>query len=157
MRWPVVLCTIGLTVVACSPPFPPVGITSTDGPPSVLWKFCDTDLGINSVVVSRVTDDEPEAWPQVWSAVRDSRATALAEVPIDDTVPGYTVETDEGWPLEPNATYAVTDAVDSRGGNALGVVLEFQLAELRSGKVVSPEKNGLDLKSWLGRGGPACQ
>ena len=151
------LCAIGLTVASCAPPFPPVGITSTDGLASVLWKFCDADLGMDSVVVSRVTVDEPEAWPQVWSARRDSRAPALAEIPIDDTVPGYTVDTDEGWPMDPDATYAVTDAVDSNGGNALAFVLEFRLADLEPGRVVSAETEALDLTSWLGRSGPACQ
>jgi hypothetical protein len=125
--------------------------------PSAIWKFCDADRGLGSIVVSQVTDDEPEAWPRVWSARLDARSTPRPEISLANQVDGYTVKTYEGWPLRPDITYAITRADDSEGFSVLGNVLEFQTSELNEEEVLDLQAGDDDLARWLGPDGPACQ
>jgi hypothetical protein len=75
--------------------------------------------------VSRVTVDEPETWPRVWSAGLDPGSAPLTQLPIADRVVGYTVETHDGWPLQPDVTYAVTEAADTEDFSAGGTSSSF--------------------------------
>jgi hypothetical protein len=150
------LFAVGLATAACTPPFPPEGVTLRKGVPAVVWKFCDPDRAVGGVVVSRVTEDEPETWPQVWSARLDPGSAPLTQIPIADRVVGYTVETHDGWPLQPDVTYAVTEVADTEDFNAGGCILEFHPSELSEGDVVSHEEGGQDLGTWLGPDGPDC-
>jgi hypothetical protein len=149
----------GLSLVAtgCIPPGPPTAVAVQDGLPSLLVKFCDAERGLGTVVVSRVTRDEPESWPVVWRARLTPGATPLAQLPIDSQVTGYTIKAGDDWPLKSDVEYAVTDSRDDQG-YSVGVILNFRISELsHSGRVVADEGDGETRATWLGAQGPACR
>jgi hypothetical protein len=145
-----------LVLTGCTDDFAPVAVAAIGGVPTVVWKFCDTDRGVGSVTVSRVTDAEPEQWPVVWRARLDAGATPLRRVPVATQVSGYTVLTQDAWPLRTDVTYAVTDATDVDRVNVLASSLEFRHSVLLSGEVVADPETDRDLDRWLGTDGPEC-
>jgi hypothetical protein len=145
-----------LATSGCAADFPPVAV-GWDAAPLVAWKLCDPDLGVADVTVARVTDSsDPSAWPVVWRAESTSDDTARSSIAVVAEVPGYTVSTGDAWPLQEDVRYAVTDAEDERGRNKLAVVLEFRVADLRTGAVVADPETEQDLATWLGSAGPDC-
>ena len=109
------------------------------------------------MTISRVSgSSDPGAWPVVWRARSDGDDTALGSLPVVDEIVGYTVTTDDGWPLREGVRYAVTDATDEDGYNQLAVVLEFVVADLREGAVEADPPTEQNFDTWLGPAGPEC-
>jgi len=139
---------LAVCLPACIAPGFPSAATIVDGAPVIVFKQCSRLAGITALFIRRgLYGDGP--MPTAWTARALPHSRLLFEIPISDSVPGYTVSSRVA--LDPAVFYT---AEGSDHGNFVGGP-QFRVADLAPGRATTGDdpQGGMrsePLSSWRG-------